>query len=304
MSEKYNLSEIIDKCSALDCECHINESMKLHTSFKIGGNALIYISVKNIDSLANIIKVLKNNSIPYIVLGSGSNVLICDEGIDGAVIHLDGDFKKIKRKDNILCCGAGVPLISLCQFAQSEGLSGIEFAYGIPGTAGGAAYMNAGAYGGEMKDIVISCTHMDEDGNIVVLNQDELEFSYRHSAYTGSKNIILRVDLGLKNGSKEEISSLMEDYMNRRRAKQPLEYPSAGSVFKRPEGYYAGTLIEECGLKGTSVGGAMVSEKHAGFIINTGNATCSDVCALIDKIKKTVKEKKGVDLECEVRMIN
>lgn len=304
MSEKYNLNEIAEKCSIYDCECHIHESMRLHTSFKIGGEAEIYISVKNITSLAMIIKIFKNYSVPYIILGSGSNVLVCDKGIDGAVIHLDGDFKSIDRKGNILYCGAGVPLLSLCKYAEDNSLSGIEFAYGIPGTAGGAAYMNAGAYGGEMKDIIVSCTHMDENGDIITLCGEELDFSYRHSVYSGCKNIILSVAFKLKDGDKQEINSLMEDFMNRRKSKQPLEYPSAGSVFKRPEGYYAGTLIEECGLKGTSVGGAQVSEKHAGFIVNTGNASCSDVCDLIEKIKETVKTQKGVDLECEVKMIN
>lgn len=235
-------------------------------------------------------------------LGNGSNLLVSDKGIRGVVIRLAGDFAKVAREGKTgICCGAGATLASACVFARDNDLTGLEFAWGIPGSAGGAAYMNAGAYGGEMKDVLRSCEHMTPDGKIEILSGEEMRLSYRRSAYTGGENVILFLHMQLEKGHHSAIASQMEELMNRRREKQPYDMPSAGSVFKRPEGYFAGTLIEQCGLKGKTVGGAQVSPKHAGFIVNTGGATCRDVQELIAMIQERVLRETGVQLECEVR---
>lgn len=291
---------------ALEIGCCVkeNEPMNRYTTFKIGGNAQLLVSVPNILALEKILKQSSKDNVPVFVLGKGSNLLVSDRGIEGLVIKLGGDFKHINLVDDeTIYCGAAASLASLCRFALDNFLSGLEFAWGIPGSVGGAAYMNAGAYGGEIKDILISCDHMTKSGRAGKFAANELALSYRHSIYADNGNIITGITVRLKKDSKDEISRRMDDYMQRRRSKQPLEYPSAGSVFKRPEGYFAGGLIQDSGLRGVSVGGAMVSQKHAGFIINTGGATCSDVLSLIDHIKKTVKEKFGIDLECEIKPV-
>lgn len=291
---------------ALDKGCAVkeNEPMSRYTTFKIGGNAQLLVSVPDITSLKAILKQCKKDNVPFFILGKGSNLLVSDKGIEGVVIRLDGDFKRIKLVDeDTVYCGAAVSLASLCRFALENGLSGLEFAWGIPGSAGGAAYMNAGAYGGEMKDVLLECSHVTKDGEYGRLSADELKLSYRHSVYAENQNVITGITVKLKKDSKAEINGRMDDYMNRRKSRQPLEYPSAGSVFKRPTGYFAGTLIQDSGLKGASVGGAMVSPKHAGFIINTGSATCDDVLKLIEHIKETVKAKFGVELECEIKPV-
>lgn len=289
---------------ALDKGCTVkeNEPMSRYTTFKIGGSAQALISVYDITSLKAILQQCQKDNVPVFILGKGSNLLVSDKGIEGVVIRLDGNFKRITLVDDeTVCCGAAASLASLCRFALEKGLSGLEFAWGIPGSAGGAAYMNAGAYGGEMKDVLLECSHITKDGECGRLSSDELELSYRHSAYADNQNVITGITVKLKKDSTAEINARMDDYMNRRKSKQPLEYPSAGSVFKRPAGYFAGTLIQDSGLKGVRVGGAMVSEKHAGFIINTGSATCDDVLKLIEHIKQTVKAKFGVELECEIK---
>ncbi|MEG1426479.1 MAG: UDP-N-acetylmuramate dehydrogenase, partial [Oscillospiraceae bacterium] len=261
-------------CVELDCEWSANEPMSRHTSFKIGGNADRFISVPKKSSLRAIICGAQKWNIPYMILGNGSNVLVGDAGISGAVLCLTGEFREIKLiNDTTIHCGAGASLAALCNFAKSNSLSGLEFAFGIPGTAGGAAYMNAGAYGGEMKDVLTACDHVTQDGEIGRFSSEALHLSYRKSAYTDKKYIITDLILSLEKGMEEEISDKMEALLGKRKEKQPLEYPSAGSTFRRPEGYFAAALIEECGLKGEKVGGAVVSTKHSGFIINTGTAT-------------------------------
>ena len=291
----FNLAEI------LGCEARKYEPMSKHTSFKIGGNADVYIKVNNLSKLSTIMKECQASDVDYMILGNGSNLLVSDEGIRGAVIRLDGDFRKITLLDDTtIFCGAGATLAYLCKFALNCGLSGLEFTWGIPGTVGGAVFMNAGAYDGEMKDVVHSVSHISPSGEIGRTEKENLNFGYRTSVYRSNNMIITGVTLKLKKGNPDEIRAKMDDYMSRRSTKQPLEYPSAGSVFKRPEGNFAGALIEQCGLKGKTCGGAQVSEKHAGFIINKSNATSKDVRDLIGEIQKTVSEKTGYSLECEL----
>lgn len=291
----YNLAEI------LGCDARKDELMSKHTTFKIGGKADAYIKVNNLSKLSTILKECKDSDVDYILLGNGSNLLVSDEGIRGTVIRLDGDFRKISLVDDTtVFCGAGASLAYLCKFALKCGLSGLEFAWGIPGTVGGAVFMNAGAYDGEMKNIVHSVSHISPDGKIGRTEKDDLCFGYRTSVYRSNNMIITGVTFKLKKGNPDEIRNKMDDYMQRRSEKQPLEFPSAGSVFKRPEGNYAGALIEQCGLKGKMCGGAQVSEKHAGFIINKSNASASDVRQLISEVQKTVADKTGYNLECEL----
>ena len=296
----YDLQIIRDLAAESGFEYIENEPLSNHTSFKIGGKADLFVMVKNIEQLKAVVKNCKKNNIPMFVLGKGSNLLINDNGMKGVVLTLDGDFKDISLEENKITVGAGVNLAKLCTFAQTNSLAGLEFAYGIPGSVGGAVYMNAGAYGGEMKDVVTSVTHLTQDGDIVTLPLDKLDFSYRHSVYKENNSIILSATIELKPGDKDEIKALMDDILNRRKTKQPLEYPSAGSVFKRPEGNFAGTLIEQCGLKGKTIGGAQVSEKHAGFIINVGGATCDDVLNLVKFVQETVQRETGYFLEREI----
>lgn len=297
-----NKSEIIfNLAEILGCEARKNEPMSKHTSFKIGGNADVYIKVNNLSKLSTILKECQASDVDYMILGNGSNLLVSDDGIRGVVIRLDGDFRKITLLDDTtIFCGAGATLAYLCKFALNCGLSGLEFAWGIPGTVGGAVFMNAGAYDGEMKDVVHSVSHISPSGEIGRTEKDNLNFGYRTSVYRSNNMIITGVTLKLKKGNPDEIREKMDDYMLRRSTKQPLEYPSAGSVFKRPEGNFAGALIEQCGLKGKTCGGAQVSEKHAGFIINKSNATAKDVRDLIGEIQKTVSDKTGYNLECEL----
>lgn len=295
-----NLQIIKDLSDKLNIEYIANEPLKKHTSFKIGGVAELFVTVKDIDQLKAITKACKDNNIQLFIIGKGSNLLISDEGMSGVVLKLDGNFKDISLKENTITCGAGANLSTLCLFALENSLTGLEFAYGIPGSVGGAVYMNAGAYGGEMKDVIKTITHLSTDGQLVTLTLDELELSYRHSVYKNTDDVILFVELELNTDSKEAIKEKMDDFMNRRRTKQPLEFPSAGSVFKRPQGNFAGTLIEQCGLKGYTIGGAQVSEKHAGFIINIGDATCNDVLELVRYVQDTVQKQTGYFLEREI----
>lgn len=294
----YNLAKV------LECDARKNEPMSRHTTFKIGGNASTYVKVGTLSKLSTIIKECKNSEIDFMIIGNGSNLLVSDDGLDKAVIRLDGELRNIVLLDETtIYCGAGASLAALCKFALKNGLSGLEFAWGIPGTVGGAVFMNAGAYGGEMKDVVYSVSHITKEGEIGRTDKDELEFGYRNSVYRSNGCIITGITLKLNKAQKSEIQEKMDDFLSRRASKQPLEFPSAGSVFKRPEGAFAGTLIEQCGLKGKTVGGAQVSEKHAGFIINKSNATAQDVKNLIKEIKNTVKSETDFDLECELIMI-
>lgn len=280
-----------------------NEPMALHTTFKIGGPAKLAVFPKNENEISDVIKKCKEENVRYMVVGNGSNLLVADEGIDAVVILLGKEFGEVKLiDDTTIFAEAGASLMKVCRFALENGLSGLEFAYGIPGSCGGGAFMNAGAYGGELGDVMFRCDHIDKDGNKGSLQGDDLKLVYRHSAYYENGCVITGAYFKMQKADKEEIKAKMADYMSRRRDKQPLEYPSAGSTFKRPEGNYAGALIEQCGLKGTSVGGAEISTKHAGFVINKGGATCKDVLDLCKKVADTVKAEKGIDLEMEVRV--
>ncbi len=297
----YKSDIIYNLASILGCEALKNEPMSKHTSFKIGGTADTYVKVDTPSNLSAILKECKQSDIDYTLLGNGSNVLVSDDGIRGVVIRLCGDFKQIALVDeNTIYCGAGATLAHLCKFALNCGLTGLEFAWGIPGSVGGAVFMNAGAYDGEMKNVVHSVSHISPDGKIGRIEKSDLEFGYRTSVYRKNNMIITGVTIKLEKGNADDIRNKMDDFMNRRATKQPLEFPSAGSVFKRPEGNFAGALIEQCGLKGKSVGGAQVSEKHAGFIINKSNATANDVKNLVKEIQNTVAENTGYNLECEL----
>lgn len=288
----------------LGCVCKENEPMSEHTTFKIGGPADIFIEPTSAETLADIVAACKRWEIPVYVIGNGSNLLVSDLGIEGAVIHISGGMCDISLNGAYeIECGSGVKLSKLCTFAQEHSLTGLEFAWGIPGTAGGAAYMNAGAYGSEMSNVVVRCTHIDSNGQFGSFEGEELAFGYRQSVYTDSDKIITSLKLRLKPGDPVEIRSHMDELFKLRKEKQPLEYPSAGSVFKRPHGNFAGSLIEQCGLKGYTIGGAQVSEKHAGFIINLGNATCYDVRKLIEHIKEEVFLQTSIKLETEIKFI-
>lgn len=294
----YNLAKV------LECDARKNEPMSRHTTFKIGGNASTYIKVGTLSKLSAIVKECKNSDVDYMIIGNGSNILVPDDGIDKTVIRLDGELRNIALLDETtIYCGAGASLAALCKFALNNSLSGLEFAWGIPGTVGGAVFMNAGAYGGEMKDVVYSVSHITQTGEIGRTEKDNLQFGYRNSVYRSNGCIITGVTLKLKKAPKSEIQAKMDDFLYRRSSKQPLEYPSAGSVFKRPQGAFAGALIEQCGLKGKTVGGAQVSEKHAGFIINKSNATAQDVKNLVKEIQQTVKAQTDYELECELIML-
>lgn len=297
------MTKIIELANELGIKCLENELMKDHTTFKIGGPARVMAFPTSVDEICQIIKACNQWGIRYLPVGNGSNLLVDDNGIDAVVILLDKDFGEIKLIDeNTIFASAGAPLMKVCRFALEHELTGLEFTFGIPGSCGGGAFMNAGAYGGELKDVLVRCDHIDKEGNVGFLEGDDLKLSYRHSAYYENGFVITGLYMKLQKGNKDEINSKMLDFMNRRKTKQPLEYPSAGSTFKRPEGFFAGTLIEECNLKGVSIGGAQVSTKHSGFVINTGGATCKDVLDLCSLVSKTVKENKGVDLEMEIRV--
>lgn len=283
----------------------LNENMSKHTSFKIGGPAEIFIKIESIDELKNIINISKINNIPLYIIGNGSNILVKDEGIKGIVCKLS--FKDIiieKQEDAIIVkVGSGVTLGMLAGKLLKEEITGFEFASGIPGTIGGAIRMNAGAYGKEMKDIVIETKYMNQNGEIKVISNQEHEFVYRNSIFGKEKYIILETTLKLEHGNKEKIKLQMDEYKKARLEKQPIEYPNAGSTFKRGSDFITAKLIDECGLKGYKIGGAQVSEKHAGFVINTGNATAQDVIDLTEFIKKTVYEQKGKKIELEIEII-
>lgn len=291
-----------DFCEENKIEYKENEPMKLHTSFKIGGPADAFVTVKNAVELSAVISRLKELSISYFVLGKGSNLLVSDDGIEGVVINtLSMNEIKVSGDEITAMCGAS--LASVCTTALENCLTGLEFAFGIPGAVGGALYMNAGAYGGEMSQVVVSAEYIDEKGEIKTIDAKDMKLGYRTSIFKTEEIIIISATFKLNSGDKNAIKDAMDDYITRRKTKQPLEFPSAGSTFKRPEGYFAGALIEKNNLKGFSVGGAKVSEKHAGFLINYDNATCSDVLALMEEVKRVVFEADGVMLSPEVIFI-
>lgn len=295
----------------IDCSrVKVNESMRNHTTFKVGGDADLFISVADESEIISLIRILKEDEVPYFIIGNGSNLLVSDEGYRGCIICIGNDYSGIEIQNsyndktgqiNVL---AGTLLIKTANFALDNSLTGMEFASGIPGNVGGAIYMNAGAYGSEMKNIVKSVKLYDISNDMIIEKTcDEMDFSYRHSILKSEPFVVLSVVIELEKGDKESIREKMNELAVARKTKQPLEYPSAGSTFKRPEGYFAGKLIEDAGLKGYSVGGAEVSEKHSGFVVNKGNATANDVLTLINDVQKTVEEKFNVLLEPEVLIL-
>ena len=280
-----------------------NEPMSAHTTFRIGGPADYFVTPTSAEEIGNVIETCRKWDVPYYVMGNGSNLLVGDKGFRGVIIQIFKAMKEIRVEGNRIYAQAGALLSKVAAAACEAELTGIEFASGIPGTLGGAVRMNAGAYGGEMKQVLESATVLAGEGDIRTLSVEEMKMGYRTSIVSRMDYVVLEAVIRLQPGSRDEIRARMEELMGRRREKQPLEWPSAGSTFKRPEGAYAAALIEQCGLKGERVGGAMVSDKHSGFIINTGGATASDVLALIDRVKERVYTQTGFELECEVRMV-
>jgi len=276
--------------------------MKEHTTFRVGGNADYFVTAESEECLTELIRYLKNEKLPYYVLGNGSNVLFMDEGYRGVVVKM-GKFNDIRINGNIVKAGAGVLLARTAHAAYKKSLAGMEFAAGIPGTVGGAVVMNAGAYGSEIKDIITGARAVDGTGMILFLSKEELKLGYRRSIISERELIITEAEFCLSYGDSDEIGAKMKELAQRRAEKQPLEYPSAGSTFKRPEGYFAGRLIEDAGMKGYCVGGAQVSEKHSGFVINRGDASAQDILTLIKRIQEAVYDKFGVMLETEVKVI-
>ena len=286
-------------CKAQNIKFKENEPMKNHTSFKIGGGCDYFVMPENTEQLKMVIAKAKELKLPVFVLGKGSNLLVSDNGIDGVVVSMMG-LNEIAVNGDEITAGAGVSVANLCTTALNNCLSGLEFAYGIPGSVGGGLYMNCGAYGGQFSDVVVRAEYLSLDGEVITIDSKDMLLGYRTSIFKQNAGIVLSATFKLNKGESGKIKADMEDYMERRLTKQPLEYPSAGSVFKRPTGYFAGALIEQNNLKGFSIGGAQVSEKHAGFIINYENATASDVRALIKEIQSVVKKADGVDLEPEI----
>lgn len=280
-----------------------NENMAEHTTFKCGGNASLYIAPNSTDELVKVLEVLRTENYPYMVIGNGSNLLVKDSGYNGAIVEVDKKIGEIDVRGEEIIVEAGAKLSKVATIAMESDLAGFEFAHGIPGNMGGAVVMNAGAYGGEMKDVLKWVKVVDQNGEIKTLENDELELGYRTSRVMKEKMIVLEACIKLELGIMGEIADVMALLMSKRKASQPLEYPSAGSTFKRPEGYYAGKLVQDAGMKGYRVGDAMVSEKHSGFVINCGNATATDVIQVIKDVQAKVKEDFGVDLEPEVRII-
>ncbi|NLM74957.1 MAG: UDP-N-acetylmuramate dehydrogenase [Clostridiaceae bacterium] len=300
MQENY-ISELQKICGA-----HLvskNVPLKEHTSIKVGGNVSIMVEPDTIEKVRSCITLLQKNNIPFFVMGNGSNLIFSDEDYDGVIIKICSKLSKIEVDGEYITAEAGALLSKVASVALENSLTGLEFASGIPGTIGGAAFMNAGAYDGEMKKVIVETLNIDGTGKLVKLRGEEHDFSYRCSRIQKEGLICLKVVLKLEKGDPKEIKAKMMELNNRRREKQPLDLPSAGSVFKRPEGYFAGKLIEDCGLRGFSIGGAQISSKHCGFIVNTGNATSDDIIRLIEHIQKTVHEKTGVLLDPEVRVI-
>ncbi len=276
----------------------------MHTSFKIGGPADIFVVPDSVEKCCKVISLCNEFGVNYIVIGKGTNLLVRDEGYRGVVICISNLISDVELVDQTkIKCGAGAILSSVCNFALSHSLTGAEFAYGIPGNVGGAVFMNAGAYGGEMKDIVCSCEYINQKGELCSISRDELDFSYRHSYFSDKCLCIVSVILELKKGDADAIKQTMTELLGRRKDKQPLDLASAGSTFKRPEGSYASMLVDQCGLKGYRVGDAQVSEKHAGFVVNLGNASCDDVLTLCKNVSDIVYDKTGYRLELEVKVI-
>lgn len=303
-------TKLINKINTIvpENQIRVDEPMSKHTSFRIGGPADVVVIVCNEKELSGLLRLFHDEDVRYMLVGNGSDLLFADEGFRGVIVKLGGNFEHIEVVDSIgetIRVGAARMLSSTANFARDNGLSGLEFASGIPGTFGGALFMNAGAYGGEIKDVIESVTLMKSDGSTVYeLSGEEMEFSYRNSVLQHNDDIAIYARVRLHKDDKESISERMNDFTEKRRTKQPINFPNAGSTFKRPVGGYAAALIEDAGLKGRTVGGAQVSEKHSGFVINIGDATSKDVRGLIDIVAQEVEEHSGIKLEPEVRIID
>ena len=300
--EQLVIKKLLEERLAPDSVC-TDELMSRHTTFRIGGPASVFVTPKSEKDLVTAIEICRSQGAPYFILGNGSNLLVSDQGYDGVVVHIGSDLRDISVEGTEITAKTGTMLSQVAHAALAHGLTGMEFAAGIPGSLGGAVFMNAGAYGGEIKDIAFEVYAMDINGNEKVFSNSDCCFGYRSSVFSSGDYIITGAKFRLSPKNKDEIFAQMRDYAERRRDKQPLSLPSAGSTFKRPEGYFAGKLIQDSGLRGFCIGGASVSEKHCGFVVNTGGATCADVINLIEYIKKCVYEKFGVALQEEVRII-
>ena len=279
------------------------EPMKNHTTFRVGGPAEFFVMPRSAEEVKKVINLCRRESFPYYIIGNGSNLLVSDQGYRGVVLQIYKEMSYIEIEENVVVAQAGALLSAIANKALENGLTGFEFAAGIPGTLGGACVMNAGAYGGEMKDVLEEVTVLTEEGEVLTIPKENLELGYRTSIIARKGYTVLEARIQLRGGEKEAIKSLMEELKDKRVSKQPLEYPSAGSTFKRPEGYFAGKLIQDAGLRGFSVGGAQVSEKHCGFVINRENATAADVAELMRQVSARVEEEFGVKLEPEVKRL-
>ena len=298
------LTELAKSCRALNCTAEERVPMTRYTSFKIGGPADLLLTAPDAAAASGVLDVCRRQEIPVLFLGNGTNMLVSDDGVRGVVLRLSGgSAESIRRQEETLVCPAGASLKQLCRSAREQGLAGLEFAYGIPGTVGGAVFMNAGAYGGQMEDVLLWAEALYPDGTVRKIRKDDMALGYRHSVFMEEKAVVVSAAVRLTPDNPDAVGARMEEFLRRRREKQPLEYPSAGSFFKRPEGYFAGALIESSGLKGFAVGGAQVSEKHAGFVINRGGATCAQVRELARQVQERVYRDHGVLLEPEVRFI-
>lgn len=298
------ISDVISFAEKLGCCCLVNEPLSKHTTFKVGGPCDVAVLVNSESSIASILKFCTVNDIKTLVIGNGSNLLVSDEGFNGVVIIVGKDFQGISLiDDTTIEVSSGTTLTQLCLFALQNSLTGLEFAYGIPGTVGGGVFMNAGAYDGEISNVIESVQAVDYSGKVMTFTAEQMELGYRKSIFHEIDCVITKAVFKLRKGDKQAIRDKMDDLMQRRKSKQPLEFPSAGSTFKRPTGNFAGKLIDECGLRGYTVGGAQVSEKHCGFVINKDNASFEDIMTLIKNVQNIVYEKTGYCLECEVKII-
>lgn len=298
-----NYLPIIEYFEKSKCKYMTNERMANHTTFKIGGNADVFLEIPNLNILKNALDLLKKHNIPFLFIGNGSNILINDSGYRGVVLNLKNEFEDISVDGEIINCGAGAQLFKVCKFALENSLTGLEFAYGIPGSVGGAVFMNAGAYEKEIKDVILSVNCIGRDNKVRIFSNQECKFGYRNSIFSSEKFAITSAKFKLSYGKYKDIKEKMDDILLRRKLKQPLEYPSAGSFFKRPIGFHASALIDQCGLKGFRIGDAAISSKHAGFVVNLGNATYSDIDKLRNEIILKVFEKTNVKLDTEVQLI-
>lgn len=297
-----NIADLLRETAGADA-VFTQESMKKHTTFRIGGPADVFVAPDTVEKAARVIQACRREQVPYYIIGNGSNLLVSDAGYRGVIVQIYKNLSEITVEGNIVTVQAGAMLSMIAKKALAFGLTGFEFASGIPGTVGGAVVMNAGAYGGEMKDVLLEVTVLKEDGSICALDPRELQLGYRYSIIPERGWIVLGAKIGLMAGDPEKIRERMEELKEQRVSKQPLDLPSAGSTFKRPQGYFAGKLIMDAGLRGFSLGGAQVSEKHCGFVVNRGDATAGDVSALIAAVQQKVEEQFGVSLEPEVRML-